>query len=243
VDDLLDNRADDPMAHELQSWLTTSARFRTFAETYRDKIRKKLRQAVSPDARLGVRTELRVAALLLAERHLTLAYEAYGATRGGPDFTVSYRGEPAVNVEVTRLGRDPGAEHVAAVLLAKLRQLPPAAANLVVIAVSGLPVQEVDVAAAARLLRDRADRKEEAGFIRSGYDGSRGFYSRYLRLGAVAVLAEVAEPPPAAAWWTNRSARIPVPEATARACRRSLRAVDPSQIGTSGTRGGGTQIP
>ena len=74
-------------------WLSGSKRFRAFAEAHRDKIRKKLRGAADAEARRDVRAELRVAHLLLADRHIELAFEAYGSTNRGPDFTVAYRGE------------------------------------------------------------------------------------------------------------------------------------------------------
>ena len=69
---------DWPLA-ELPDWLAESPRFRSFVEANRDKIRKKVRGAGSPAARLDVRAELRVAALLLADRRFELAFEAYGA--------------------------------------------------------------------------------------------------------------------------------------------------------------------
>ena len=228
VSDLFDEAA-DPMAIEVLTWTEASAPFRAFVESHRDKIRKKLRGASDADARLDVRTELRVAALLLAERHLSLAYEAYGTARGGPDFTATFRGERPVNVEVTRVRRDPSVDGIARVLIAKLRQLPPGTPNLLVVCVAGVPATAVDVPAAARLLRDHADRKDDALFARAGHRGTRGFYERFLRLGAVAVLDDAAASPrdgapERATWWTNSSARIGIPPGTARACLRCLRA-------------------
>jgi hypothetical protein len=223
VADLFDGADDDPLAVELLTWVSASPGFRSFVEAHRDKIRKKLRGASTGDARAGVRAELRVAALLLADRRLSLEYEGYGSGRGGPDFTATYRAERPVNVEVTRLQRDPGASSLAGVLLAKLRQLPSGAPNALVVSAPDVPADAVDVAAAVRLLRDRADGKDEAFFAHAGHDSARGFYARYLRLGAVAVVSEVGGPP-RATWWTNRSARIAVPAATARAFLRCLQA-------------------
>ena len=112
-----------------------SNRFRAFAEANRDKIRKKLRGAADDDARRDVRAELRVAHLLLADRRIELAFEAYGSTKRGPDFTVTFRGERSFNVEVTRPRRAPDAASLGGPLLAKIRQLPPSGPNAVLLAV------------------------------------------------------------------------------------------------------------
>ncbi len=215
----------DPMAEELAGWLVRSARFRAFAEAHRDKIRKKLRGATDPDARRDVRAELNTAHLLLADRRIDLAFEAYGSRRVGPDFTVTFRGELTFNLEVTRLRRTPsGASGYSGPLLAKLRQLPPRAPNAVLVAIEGDSAETLDVAAATRALRARADAKDEAFFASRGFDGTRGFYQQYLRLGAVLVWCEDGAGDARAALWSNRSARIALPERAARACLLRLRA-------------------
>ena len=110
------------MAVELAGWVANSPRFREFAGAHRDKIRKKLRGATDASARRDVRTELRVAQLLLADRRIEVAFESYGSAAGGPDFKISFRGERAFNLEVTRMHR----VHLPATgapLLAKLHQL------------------------------------------------------------------------------------------------------------------------
>ena len=78
----------------------------------------------------------------------------------------------------------------------------------------------MDIAAATQALRARADAKDEAWFSRRGFDGTRGFYERYLRLGAVS---------PGTSWRDGAgraldqpSARIALPEPAARACLGSL---------------------
>ena len=145
-------------AGELASWLESSSRFRSFAESNRDKIRKKLRGAVDPEARRDLRAELRTARLLLADRGFELAFEAYGSGKAGPDFTVAFRGERRFNLEVTRMRRTPDAAGYGWTLLAKLSQLPPSVPNAVLISIEGDAVGAVDVDAAVRALRARADR-------------------------------------------------------------------------------------
>jgi hypothetical protein len=214
----------DPLATELEAWLTASARFRTFAEAHRDKIRKKLRGAADPEARRDVRVELRTAHLLLAERRIELAFEAYGSGKRGPDFTVSFRGERGFNLEVTRKRRNTDVTSYGRALLAKLRQLPPSVPNAVLLAIDGDGADAVDVDAAIRTFRARADRKDEEFFVGRGFEGTRGFYERFLRLGAVFVLGEAASGEGSASLWLNRSARIALPAQAARACLAALQA-------------------
>jgi len=223
VDHLFADAVGEPMAAEVGTWLSGSRRFRTFAEAHRDKIRKKLRGATDSDARLDVRAELRVAHLLLADRHIELAFEAYGSTKGGPDFTVAYRGERAFNLEVTRQRRAPVSGH-GGPLLAKLRQLPPSAPNAVLVAIDGERADAYDVAGVIGGLRARADGRDEAFFTSRGLRGTRGFNERVLRLGSVLVWCEGATGDARAGSWTNRSARIAVPERAVRACLACLRA-------------------
>lgn len=145
----------DPLATELAAWLTAAPSFRTFAEAHREKIRKKLRGAVDPEARRDVQAELRTAHLLLAERRIELAFEAYGSGKPGPDFTVSFRGERSFNLEGMR--RNPDVASYGWALLAKLRQLPPSVPNAVLLAIDGehamwpnLPGAKVRLEIAAR---------------------------------------------------------------------------------------------
>lgn len=212
------------MAVELAGWLAGSARFRAFADAHRSKIRKKLRGAADAEARRDVRAELRAAHLLLADRRIELAFEAYGSGKVGPDFTVTFRGERTLNLEVTRLRRAPDAAGSGGQLLAKLRQLPPSVPNVVIVAIEGDSAEALNVAGATRALRAQADAKDEAFFISRGFEGTRGFYERYLRLGGVLVWCETAAGDARALLWTNRSARIALPERAARACLLCLRA-------------------
>ena len=76
---LTDGTSDDLLASDLSGWVSTSGAFQAFAETHRDKIRKKLRGARLPEARLDVRTELAVARTLLADRRFELGFEAAAA--------------------------------------------------------------------------------------------------------------------------------------------------------------------
>jgi hypothetical protein len=201
---------------ELANWVAASPRFRAFVEANGPKIRKKLRGAADPEALLDVRAELRVAALLLAERRLGLAFEAYGA-RGGPDFTVTFRAARPFNLEVTRVRRPLTDVDLALPILAKLRQLPPSVPNVLVVALPADSTHPPDVEGAVRALRARADRKDEAFFAGRGFASSRAFYERFLRLGGVVAWREAAVRTDRASSWLNRSARIALPARAAEA--------------------------
>jgi hypothetical protein len=211
VRELLDPAREDRAAEELAEWLTESARFRGFAAEHRAKIRKKLIGAADPEARKDVRAELQFAHLLLADRRFELAYEAYGSGKAGPDFTVTFRTVRTFNVEVTRLHGERGLAGYGLQLLAKLPQLPASAPNAVVVAIQGESVEDLDAAAAFRDIRARAESKDESFFTSRGLAGTREFYGRYLRLGAVLVWAEGATADAQAVACVNRSARIALP--------------------------------
>lgn len=214
----------DPLAAEITQWLADSARFRAFADAHRDKIRKKLRTASDVQGRRDVRAELRAAHLLLADRRIELAFEAYGSGKAGPDFTVTFRGERSFNMEVTRLRRAPGKATLGGPLLPKLRQLPPSVPNVLLIATNGDRADALDLPAAARALKARADAKDDAFFLTRGFDGARGFYQCYLRLGAVLTWCEGAQPRARASLWLNSEARIAMPQRAIRACLLALEA-------------------
>ena len=216
---LFDRRPGDPWATEVDGWLGGSARFRAYVEAHRDKIRKKVRSAADTEALRDVRSELQAARLLLTDPRIEVAVEAYGAGKRGPDLTVTYRGRQTFNLEITRLHRPPDAAAAAGTLLAKLHQLPPSVPNALFVAIEGDSAEALDVAPATRTLRSRADAKDEPFFVDRGFAGTRDFYERYLRLGALFTWAEATPAGDArATLWTNPSARIALPERAARAC-------------------------
>ncbi len=225
IERLVDHLADGDatLSDTLTAWLADSSAFRSFAEAHRDKIRKKLRTAADAEARADVMAELGLAYRLLRDPRISLAFEAYGVGRGGPDFTVDFRGERRFNVEVTRVRRVLEAASVAGPVLAKLRQLPPSVPNIVVVALAGEHASALDIPSAVRRLRARADAKDEMFFTSRGFAGTRGFYERFLRLGAVIAWCPDAGADERAAAWTNPSARIPVPARALRACLDCLR--------------------
>src|SRR6476661_6351596 len=91
------------LAAQFALWLASSARFRAFAEQYRDKIRKKVRGIRDQEGLRDLTFELEIAYLLLSERRFTVEYEKGGVCKQrGPDFYVTFRTHTHFNVEVKR---------------------------------------------------------------------------------------------------------------------------------------------
>jgi hypothetical protein len=216
----------DELAAELAGWLSASARFLAFVDAHRDKIRKKLRGASESGARGDVRAELEAAFWLLADRRLDLSFEAYGAGRRGPDFTVTFRAAHRFNLEVTRprldAGDRPGRDRagaVASALLGKLRQLPADAPNAVLVALDDPPPADDEVAGAVRSLRQRADRRDDLFFAGRGFADAREFHLYYRRLSALFVAGRAGA---GARAWSNGEARRPLPDGALTACLTCL---------------------
>ena len=216
------------LAAEVSPWLFASARFRGFAETYRDKIRKKARGVRDAEGRRDLAFELAIASRPVEERRFVIEYESYGAGHRGPDFRVTFRSRLRFNVEVRRLRRPapmPGAPADPAPLIRavcdKLGQLPPSMINLLVLGADG-PSSAAEALPGAMLwLQDRAARKDEALFQDRGFAGVRDFLRQYQRLSAAAWVSGESGPP-RATLWRNPQARHPLPADLARALSTTL---------------------
>jgi hypothetical protein len=209
------------MAAEVRPWLVASPRFRAFAETYRDKIRKKARGLRDDEGRRDLAFELTIPLRLLEERRFALEYESYGVGNRGPDFSVTFRSQLRFNVEVRRLRRRAlGAPADPAPLIRaicdKLGQLPPAMINVLVLGADGPSGAAETLASAMLWLRDRAAQKDEALFVQRGFIGVRDFLRHYQRLSGALWLT--GEPDaPRASLWRNPQARHRLPADLARA--------------------------
>src|SRR5512135_1961144 len=128
------------LAQWMEASLDASPRFTDFVETYRDKIRKKIRLARDSETARDLRGELEVAYRLLDDRRLDVAYEPYASTqRRGPDFAVTYRANLVFNLEVARMRTEANGavprieERFLPTLLYKLGQMQPGMPTLLVI--------------------------------------------------------------------------------------------------------------
>ena len=218
-----------PLASEVGPWLVASPRFRAFAETYRDKIRKKARGLRDDEGRRDLVFELAIAVRLLEERRFALEYESYGVGQRAPDFRVTFRSRVPFNVEVRRLrpqAPTPDAPaDLARIIRAvcdKLGQLQPAMINVIVLGADG-PSSAADPLAPAMLrLEDRAAHKDEALFQQRGFTGTRDFLRHYQRLSGALWLAGEAGAL-RASLWRNPQARHTLPADLARALTNPVR--------------------
>jgi hypothetical protein len=204
-------------------WMSESRRFRGFVETYRDKLRKKVRTARGEAALLDLEAEVAIAFRLVQEHRFGVTWEPLAAGRGrGPDFAVDFTTRLRFYVEVTRprlrLGatrhpaeRDGGADsadvRLATAICAKLTQLPPGAINILVLA--GTDPRIADIAQVMKDLKRRAERQDEAFFTHRGFASTRIFTTTSYRLSAILL--------PDEGLWLNPEASRPLPVSVASA--------------------------
>lgn len=225
-DQLLSYIFEDGRAHalsaEFAAWLAASARFKLFAETYRDKIRKKIRGTRDDDGLRDLQFELQVAYLLLEERRLAVEYEKGGVGKQrGPDFYVTFKTRLPFNVEVTHIrlsAQDRRSEQqefgkIASTACQKIGQLPAGMINLLVVVYDNGIHGGYNVVDALTRLRALAEQKDEQFFLRRGFTGSRDFLRQYQRLSAVLFRGNLPDQPGAAQslLWLNPIARQRLP--------------------------------
>lgn len=215
-----------PLAVEFGRWVQGSPRFRAFAETYRDKIRKKVRGITEAEGYSDLQAELATAYFLVGERRFAVEYEKYGVGKQrGPDFSVTYKTHIRFDVEVARLrggqvGVAPEVGKLANTLCAKLAQMPPGMMNVLVLAADDAPYGGDDPASGLRravtLLQERAERKDDEFFTRRGFLGTRDFHKHYSRLSAIRLVTPDAPP----VLWLQPQARHALPPDLANILRR-----------------------
>ena len=210
-----------PLAGALAEWLGSSRRFAAFADTYRAKIRKKLRAPQEHETLLDLRLELETAYLLLRERALSLAYEPQGCGQPRcPDFAASFTTSVTFMVEVTRLrAAQPVAQPTAAAaeadrlvdtIAGKLGQLAPQRSNVLVVGHEVARLTHADIQAAMIRLQQRAERNDPTLWQRHHFRDRAAFFALYGRLSEV--LIRTAPPaPPTLISWRNPQARHPLP--------------------------------
>ncbi len=187
--------------------MEASSRFTLFVETYRDKIRKKIRVARELETALDLRGELEVAYRLLSDRRLTVAYEPYASTqKRGPDFAVTYRANLIFNVEVARMRTGEqealrNEERFLRLLLYKLGQMQPGKPNLLVIHVREELARALDLGKLLQDIKIRVEGKEPSFYQLSRYANPSAFYKDFLRLSAILLWTVEAQ------LWINKQAK------------------------------------
>ncbi len=212
------------LSGSLLQWMEASSRFTAFVETYRDKIRKKIRVTREPESVLDLHGELEVAYCLLNDRRLAVAYEPYAsAKRRGPDFAVTYRTNLVFNIEVARIRMEAsGVDRVASgngvaagsaidlprkeerilrILLDKLGQMQPSMANLLVIHTREELARSIDLDRLMYEVKTRAERKDPAFYAASRYTSPATFYKDFLHLNGILLWSAGAQ------LWVNKQAR------------------------------------
>lgn len=211
------------LAAEFAAWARESRRFRTFAASYRSKIRTKLKNVRDDGGLSDVRAELETAARLLRDDRFTLEYEKYAASRQrGPDFTVTFKTHTLFNVEVRRVRRlelDDGddearATKLMAVLCSKVGQMPPGIVNLLWL-IGEEELSEADMISATVRLRQLAEHKVEDFFTRRGFLNAAAFLKQYRQLSGI-ILAQ----PDRQIVWLNPLARHKAPPDVVNAIQR-----------------------
>ena len=103
IDDILGVKQHH-ISNYLIDWLSTCPKFRTFLNTYRHKIRSKIKHASTVEDLEDIRFELEVAYLFLLNNDIELEYEKYSACNSrSPDFSIVFKQTLNFNVEVKRI--------------------------------------------------------------------------------------------------------------------------------------------
>ena len=200
------------LSEALLTWMEASSRFTAFVETYRDKIRKKVRITREPESMLDLRGELEVAYCLLTDRRLAVAYEPYASKKGrSPDFAVTYRENLVFNIEVARIrteqievgetGLSWVEERILRILLDKLGQMLPGVPNLLAIHTGQELAGSIDLSEFMQTVKIRAEKKDPSFYVASRYSDPAAFYREFLNLHGILLWA--VEPQV----WVNKQAR------------------------------------
>ena len=218
----------------LLQWMEASSRFTAFVESYRDKIRKKIRITHEPESVLDLRGELEVACCLLNDRRLAVAYEPYAsAKRRGPDFAITYRTNLVFNIEVARLRVEESGvdgidltrkeERTLHILLYKLGQMQSGMANLLVIQTREELARSIELGKLMQEVKTRVERKDPSFYAMSRYATPAAFYKDFLHLSGILLWADGAQ------LWVNKQARPGLPERVARLVSSLLSGASPRQ--------------
>lgn len=235
------------LATPMATWLASSRRFTAFVNTFRPKIRKKLRATQELESLLDLQLELETAYLLLHERSLSLVYEPppSGQLRG-PDFAVTFTTSVLFMVEVTRLRMpqdgtqgpaeaggqatpaqtDPirplVGERLTDMVCSKLGQLLPQRRNILLVGVEALDLTQDSLRAAMLLLQQRAERNDSAVVQGHGFRDRADFFRHYRRLSELLVRGPQLQAGEPVIGWVNPQAKYPLPSRVRTVLYRSL---------------------
>ncbi len=238
TDDLLSYLFDGQphvLAQPMAAWLASSRRFASFAATFRDKIRKKLRTTQDQKSLLDLHVELETAYLLLRERSLGLVYEPE-QSKGirSPDFAVSFTTSLTFMLEVTRVQVDvrnladetreqpPLAVRLADAVVGTLGQLLPQRGNVLLVAIDAADLLPGDIRNAMLAVQHRAERNDPTILLGHGFLDRADFFGHYGRLSEVLIRVQPSEAAGALVTWINPQAKHPLPGRVRNVLYRSL---------------------
>jgi hypothetical protein len=217
-----------PLTTPMGTWLAASRRFTSFANTFRDKIRKKLRTMQEQERLLDLRLELETAYLLLRERSLSVVYEPQLREVRGPDFAVSFTTSLTFMLEVTRLRTQERAtplpdtsERIADTMCSKLGQLLPQRSNVLLIGIDGLCPTQGDLQAALLRIQQRAEQDDSTLLRQHRFRDRADFFRQYQRLSEILVRGSQLQTDEHAVAWVNPQAKHPLPGRVRTALYRS----------------------
>jgi hypothetical protein len=233
LDFLFDGRS-HILAKPMETWLMSSRRFTAFVDTFRDKIRKKIRVTQDQETLLDLRLELETAYRLLQERTLSLVYEPQLAEKvRSPDFAVTFTTSMTFMLEVTRLrsdqkvmeGQSPGTsaigDRLADAVCSKLGQLIHQQSNILLVGMDALRLSQEDIRAAILRMQQRAERSDPTFFQRYRFRDRAEFFRHYQRLSEILLRGTDLQKGESFIAWVNSQARVPLPSKVRTAVYRS----------------------
>ncbi len=223
------------LAKPIGTWLTSSRRFTAFVDSFRDKIRKKIRVTQDQETLLDIRLELETAYLLLQEGTLSLVYEPQLAEKVcSPDFAVTFTTSVTFMLEVTRLrtnqksmeeqstGTNSIGDRLADAVCSKLGQLTHQQSNIILVGMDALTLQQEDIRAAMLRMQQRAERNDDPAFFqRYRFRDRTEFFRHYQRLSEILIRGTDLPEENSFIPWVNPQARIPLPSKVRTALYRS----------------------
>jgi hypothetical protein len=210
------------LADPMGAWLDSSRRFTAFVDTFRDKIRKKIRVTPDSESILDVRLELETAYLILREPRLSLVYEPQLSERvRAPDFAVSFTTSLTFMLEVTRLrarsnleqlpGMEFRAERLMDAICGKLGQMQPKQGNVLLIGADFESFTQMELRDVLLQLQKRTEREDVSFLRRYGLRDRADFFRYYGRLSEVLVRRTDGESTWPLAVWVNPQAKNLLP--------------------------------
>jgi len=213
------------LAQPMATWIASSRRFATFATTFQDKIRKKIRTTPEHENLLDLQLELETAYLLLRERSLSVAYEPEMA-KGirSPDFAVSFTTSHTFMLEVTRIQADAKSTpeaRLAAAIAEKLGQLLPQRSNALLVGIEAAELNQDDIQRALLGIQQRAEQNDRAFLQRCRFRDRADFFRHYQRLSEILVRQPQDQGSGSVVAWSNPQAKHPLPGKVRTALYRS----------------------